>query len=503
MRRKTARRLLTVAVAGAVVAAFVVVTRVASAEVEFTARFDYSMPDRVVMDPLAPGSVQTVTPSRKFLLQEDGWEVDLDGCASRDPDHIIVRYTWKIDMGDGNIVEKPSTGCQESVTFPDLGKYPTELTVTDINGLTATTTRSIVVRDIVVVSMGDSLASGEGNPDHVSLGVGPGGWKSRQCHRSGRSGPALAARRLEEADPHSSVTFLSVACSGASIVKGILGEYQGQEFRSGDNVLDPQIVQVNRLLCKTSEDGCADKKETRRIDALLLQVGANDLHFGDVVRECGFPRLAGLFEFCHTKDETLLRLFNDMKELPGRYAELASRLDSELNYNKAFLPEYFDPTSNDDGRLCPSMAFKADDSPDGEITQAEAKWAFEEVISPLNHEVRAAGEAANNEGHRWKIVTGTADAFAQHGYCAQDHWVIQYHESFQNQGGEDGTMHPNRDGHKVYTDFLSQAMQPLLEPGTPPSIELPPDVGGDGQPGGGIPPGGGGEVPPVGGGGRR
>jgi len=42
-------------------------------------------------------------------------------------------------------------------------------------------------------------------------------WQDQRCDRSGYSGPAQAALALEAADPHTSVTFISFACSGASL----------------------------------------------------------------------------------------------------------------------------------------------------------------------------------------------------------------------------------------------------------------------------------------------
>ena len=40
-------------------------------------------------------------------------------------------------------------------------------------------------------------------------------WQDRRCHRSARAGIAQAALELEQLDPHTSVTFVHLACSGA------------------------------------------------------------------------------------------------------------------------------------------------------------------------------------------------------------------------------------------------------------------------------------------------
>ncbi len=99
----------------------------------------------------------------------------------------------------------------------------------------------------MIVIMGDSYSSGEGNglkmwPDEGGIedtsladaawNNGKGWsenayWDYANCHRSTRSGQANAVIDLENADPHTSVTTLYLACSGAQIDSGILGIKDG------------------------------------------------------------------------------------------------------------------------------------------------------------------------------------------------------------------------------------------------------------------------------------
>ena len=58
-------------------------------------------------------------------------------------------------------------------------------------------------------------------------------WQDKRCHRSALSGSAQAALRLEQQDPRTSVTFVHLACSGASVVYGLLGRYTGVEHPEG------------------------------------------------------------------------------------------------------------------------------------------------------------------------------------------------------------------------------------------------------------------------------
>src|SRR3546814_6617011 len=87
-------------------------------------------------------------------------------------------------------------------------------------------------KDLLIVSIGDSMASGEGNPDGYTwvpaLNNHITDWVYRRCHRSKTSGHALAAKAIEDASDKTSVTFLSYACSGGTFNSGILGTYEGQ-----------------------------------------------------------------------------------------------------------------------------------------------------------------------------------------------------------------------------------------------------------------------------------
>jgi hypothetical protein len=101
----------------------------------------------------------------------------------------------------------------------------------------------ISVRSFLIVSVGDSYASGEGVPD-VDIGDPfvsglvdgsgtplpyPALWWDQRCHRSLYSGPAQAAMALAKKNPHVQVVFASFACSGAEIYEGILAPYVGRQ----------------------------------------------------------------------------------------------------------------------------------------------------------------------------------------------------------------------------------------------------------------------------------
>jgi hypothetical protein len=206
----------------------------------------------------------------------DGYEVTFDGCASTGR---ITQYEWRID---GKRVAK-SKSCNLTTHLAE-GLHRVKLVVNG-GGRKSASTKEVVIKDYLVVSMGDSYSSGEGNPTNYVAGEGDslpdangagwsegGYWDYVNCHRSTRSGQANAAIDLEQADPHSSVTFIYLACSGAQVDSGILG------IKDGSSGI-PEQPQAKQAYDLTLGKG-------RNIDALMLGIGGNDIGFVSVVAEC-------------------------------------------------------------------------------------------------------------------------------------------------------------------------------------------------------------------------
>jgi hypothetical protein len=435
------RRLIATAAVASMLAGVAAISGTAHAE-DLVARIDWSMPERTKID--SQGVVTNITPSRHYI-SPDKWKVTLNACGSS-PNFMITNNHWDITLPDGVVqLDSPGFSCETAFEFPAEGSYPVTLTVTAGDGRVASTSRSVVVKDLLILSLGDSIASGEGNPD-AHFPDGSVQWSDQRCHRSGRSGAAQAARRLETSDARTSVTFVSVACSGAGIQDGLIGQ---------QNELTSQIEVAAGLLCPEGRT-CNSKDDISQIDALVLQVGANDLHFDDVVFDCAFPTF-GFKEDCNNDANVRLRLFNDIAALPGRLDLVAEVLNAWLRFSGVYVPDYFDPTRDNNGNICEDMEFIAPNRPNGHINRAEGTWAHDEVLVPLNN---ALVEASLEHG--WSSLDFIVEQFATHGYCASDNWTIRYDQSLSFQGDHKGTMHPTEVGHRVYRDRLVQAIQPLL-----------------------------------------
>jgi hypothetical protein len=84
-------------------------------------------------------------------------------------------------------------------------------------------------------------------------------------------------------------------------------------------------------------------------------------------------------------------------------------------------------------------------------------------------------KAAADE-HGWVFVTGIADQFATHGYCAKERWVRTFRDAKKIQGTDNscdllnpdsirsciissGSVHPSEGGHAWYATRIIEELQ--------------------------------------------
>ena len=196
-----------------------------------------------------------------LFLTRDGNAVDV--CPSG-------KWLWKVDPPKGaKVVDKPGTGCRTSMNVSQLGTYK----VTVRNAKQGTTVHgTVVVKDWLLVGLGDSNGSGEGNPPFAF----------ERCNRSLASYQYLLAQYVESHDPRSSVTFLWASCSGAIIQDLYKTRYEGINPSAGVT-LKPQISQVAYLAERHAND---PKGPDRQVDAAIVSIGVNNLGFGPLLAFC-------------------------------------------------------------------------------------------------------------------------------------------------------------------------------------------------------------------------
>ncbi len=401
-----------------------------------TMNFDWTVPDRFGADADGDGKLDYFAPDGPLIISPTDWPADFTLVGPCDATHTI---TWFIDgvlaqAGDPRVLSYDPHSCLFKYQFPAEGKYSVKVEVRDAsNALVGSVTRDVTIQDWLIVSIGDSVASGEGNPDV------PGGasasWENTQCHRSSFAGPARAALAIETADPKTSVTFVHLACSGATIDVGLLGSYEGQIPGA---MLPPQLQQLQ------------DRIGTRELDALFVSAGGNDIKFANIVFRCFVRPLCD-----QGGPGSAANLYQTrIAQLPTAYTRLRNGLTGlSLPSSRVYISEYFDPTR--DGAPCDDTILNDHPAqgPAFGITGSEAGWASNTVLTGLN---AAVANAASTHG--WKFVSGITSQFLNHGYCASDHWVVRWSESQSQQGNEDGTLHPNRRGHQAYGERLAASL---------------------------------------------
>ena len=269
--------------------------------------------------------------------------------------------------------------------------------------------------------LGDSVAAGEGNP----------GWQNSRCHRSAAAGALGAAAALERADRRSSVTVVHLACTGASINAGLLGDFAGITSVPG-GVIPAQVGEAKRLI------------GPRRPDAVLVSVGANDVGFATILNRC----LLIPFHNCAGQQDALDRALN---RLAGAYARLASALTGILGVRvEVYLTEYFTPLRDERSRPCQVLNMSA----------SESEWADRNVVRGLNAAIATAAVR-----HGWQQVTGVYAEFGPHGYCAStgSRSIRTLPESLARQGDVLGAFHPNEAGQRSYARHVERSLRHLVE----------------------------------------
>jgi len=362
------------------------------------------------------------------------WTVDFDACGTV-PSPGELR--WDID---GQPLSQ--TTCSFSHDFTELKSYVVSLTATTPDGQSSSARAGVTLKDLLIVSIGDSFASGEGNPDKTREDPGGVKWIDERCHRSEWAGPARAALIIEKADPQTAVTFISFACTGASIKSGLLGV----QNRNGHNV-QPQLDKVFTAVGH------------RTIDALLVSIGGNDLEFSTLVEK------TILLKHAETNAKAKEILSSGLRDLPGNLGLVAEKLSApnQAAISAVFISEYPDIVRDEARDLCDHSVKITD--PLRQISEAESRWALNDVIEPLNGVIR---ERATSFG--WHYVDrilnefgGDSDSGIAHGFCADDkRWVNTYRDSRRVQGDTRGTVHPNREGHLWYARRLVEELTPRL-----------------------------------------
>lgn len=181
---------------------------------------------------------------------------------------------------------------------------------------------SASIQDELVVGVGDSFSSGEGNPDvpaklqwsadpqvdwaangdRISDDVTHGPirkavgdywaaqWIDRSCHRSAYSYQLRSALHLALDDTTRAITFLSYSCSGAEVNEGLFQPYHGPEYTESKANLQAferaQFPLLLKELCIEYRGGRVREKLT--VDQEMDAIGKNEYRLGGVISDVAY-----------------------------------------------------------------------------------------------------------------------------------------------------------------------------------------------------------------------
>jgi hypothetical protein len=396
---------------------------------------------------------------------------------------VVVRLTGAVPPGatcnwsfdDGTIPPlQVNAACSEPVQ-PRLryGK-PTiaAVGITRADNSVESVSAEIQVRDLLIAGLGDSVAAGEGNPDRAIelddvgfcfrrfLGTvrseyfrpsrrgygsnkacddnpsGPGAaatddwmkhgarWMSAACHRSLYGYQLRAALALAVENPQLAITYIPLACTGATIEAGMLGAQGASECPPSGRCASSvpgQIGQLRETLAKARQQDIS-----RTLDLVLLTIGANDIKFSglvaDVIITAGVERVlfnqGGLITSLPQAERILER------ELPASFAKLRAALKPMVDGDLArvVFVTYGHPAMRGE-ELCPGGRDGLDIHPAFTADDARLKRVSEFVQSRFLPAIRALalceGGPRCADSETMTLVEAHQAAFTQHGFCAR------------------------------------------------------------------------------------
>jgi lysophospholipase L1-like esterase len=381
---------------------------------------------------------------------------------------------WSFD--DGSIPPKQvNAPCTEPVEQRLAYGKPTiaAVGITRPDNSVDSVSAEIAVRDLLIAGLGDSVAAGEGNPDRPValsdegfcfrrfLGAArgeyfrpsrqgykgdkacddqPGGsaattsdwnshgarWMSAACHRSLYGYQLRTALALAAENPRLAVTFLPLACTGATIERGLFGSQGASDCPlrgSCAGSVPPQIEQLNDLL-----DRARKIMPARQLDLVLLTVGANDIKFAglvaDVIISTGIERTlfsqGGQLATVPQAQAILDR------ELPNNFAKLRNALKPLVggDLSRVVYVSYGHPALQGDA-ACPGGRDGLDIHPaftaDGDRLRNVTDFVLNRFLPRVKSLARceAGSRCASPATDRMTFVDSHQAAFAEHGICAR------------------------------------------------------------------------------------
>ena len=409
---------------------------------------------------------------------------------------------WSFDDGEGP--RQSTFDCAEPVNLRARYGRATVATVEVSSGLEAPqrVATEIMVRDIFIAGLGDSIASGEGNPDRpIALSdegfcfrsyLGTAGaqyyrpsragykggraceapdtlqvwqrqsalWFNSACHSSLYSYQTRTALALAVQYPHIAVTYLPLACTGATIPDGLFGSQRARECpptKSASSCLGT----VNAQLAELREAVTAAKRRQpeRKLDLILLSIGANDINFSGLVADVivDTPTERVLFRrtgVMGSVDDSRAALVRDLPQSFSKLREALKPLVGDMS--RVVYVSYANPTLGA-GAPCPGGRAGFDIHPSFNAQTQRLANVSNYVENEFLPQLKALGLCQSGVlcrdpgGDRMTFVDAHQAAFADHGFCARAQNDPEFdRECFSSKG------------ESFDPDIVTAAAQPML-----------------------------------------
>jgi lysophospholipase L1-like esterase len=429
-------------------------------------------------------------------------------------DHpVTVRLTGEIPVGatcawsfdDGEGPQQSTFDCAEPVNLRARYGRPTVATVEVSSGPDAPqrVSTEIRVRDILIAGLGDSIASGEGNPDRpIALSeegfcfrsyLGTAGahysrpsragykggraceapdtlqawqrqsalWLNSACHRSLYSYQTRTALALAVQYQHVAVTYLPLACTGATIADGLFNAQRARECpptKSGSacqGTVNAQLTELREAITAAKR-----RQPDRKLDLILLSIGANDINFSGLVADVivDTPTERALFRrsgVMGSVDDSRAALARELPQSFGRLREALKPLVGDLQ--RIVFVSYANPTLAEAGAPCAGGRAGFDIHPSFNAQPQRLANVSGYVENEFLPQLKAlalcqSGVLCRDPGtDRMTFVDAHQAAFANHGFCARAQTDPEFDRECFSPKGE-----------SFDPDLVTAANQPML-----------------------------------------
>jgi hypothetical protein len=265
------------------------------------------------------------------------------------------------------------------------------------------------------------------------------------CHRSLYSYQTRAAIALAVETPHAAITFVPLACTGASIESGIFSAVHTRELNCGDiacpSTVAAQLTELQNVLAQARRSN-----PSRQLDLIFLTIGANDVHFAGVLANVIIDRRAERSIF--TRAGIILGVdaadSATNQALPSGFAKLRTALKPIVggSLNRVVYVSYGNPALGPDGGPCPGGRDGFDVHPAFDVNSERLRKAVDFVQNRFLPRLKAlatcSGDTicADPSHDRMAFVDAHQPAFAAHGMCAHAETDPDFDKGCFSQSGE-------------------------------------------------------------------